>query len=184
MKIVIAPHPTLSQKSQIIQSFDKKTVKFSQDLEKTLFNQAQGIGLAAPQVAKNWRIFVINLPQKSSQIFINPEITAHSKEKKYFKTYLANEQPEQPFLEGCLSIPNIYGTVKRWPKISARWFDLRGKKHQKQFHDLAAIVFQHEYDHLEGILFTQRVLEEKGEMFRKENDQLEKISLSGFKLNK
>ena len=183
MKIVIAPHLALSQKSQPIRTFDKKVARFSQALEKVLLNQTQGIGLAAPQVAKNWRIFVLNLPHKLPQTFINPRIITHSKEKKYFKVQ-DSDQPKQPFLEGCLSIPNIYGTVKRWPEISTQWFDLKGKKHQKKFHNLGAIVFQHEYDHLEGILFPQRVLGEKGEIFQNKNSQLEKISLANFKLNK
>ncbi|PIS15350.1 peptide deformylase [Candidatus Shapirobacteria bacterium CG09_land_8_20_14_0_10_38_17] len=172
MKIIIIPNPILTRKSKSIINFNLKLSNFCQNLVKTLLNAKNppGIGLAAPQVGKNWRIFAITLPDEKPQIFINPKIIYHSKEKKYFKT-----ENRQPFLEGCLSIPKIYGTVKRWPKIKVVWQNEKGEKQQADFNNLKAIVFQHEYDHLEGILFTQRVIEQKGQLYEEKNGIMEKL---------
>ena len=84
-------------------------------------------------------------------------------------------QKEESFLEGCLSLPKIFGAVKRWPEIKVEFFNPTGKKQKAEFNSLAAIVFQHEYDHLQGILFTQRIIKQGGEVFQEKNGQLEKI---------
>ena len=175
MKIITVPNPILTQKSKPVTNFDLKLKNFCQNLIKTLLSakNPSGIGLAAPQVGKNWRIFTIALPGKKPQIFINPKITYHSKEKKYFQ--LRNNNHREPFLEGCLSIPKIYGTVKRWPKIKAVWQNEKEEKQQAAFSNLKAIVFQHEYDHLNGILFTQRVIKQKGQLTEEKNGEIEKI---------
>ena len=161
MKIVTVPNPILIKKSKSITSFDSRLKNFCQNLVKTLLNakNPSGIGLAAPQVGKNRRIFTIALPDKKPQIFINPKITHHSQEKKYF--HLKSDGHQEPFLEGCLSIPKTYGAVKRWPKIKAIWQNEKGEKQQAVFDNLKAIVFQHEHDHLNGILFTQRMIEQE-----------------------
>jgi len=162
MKIITVPNPILTRKSKIITRFDSKLKNFCQNLTKTLSNakNPSGIGLAAPQVGKNWRIFTIALPGEKPQIFINPKITHHSKKKKCFTI-----ENGQLFLEGCLSIPEIYGAVKRWPKIKAVWQNEKGEKQQAAFGNIKAIVFQHEYDHLNGILFTQRVIKQGGQFY-------------------
>jgi len=170
MKIVTVPNPILIRKSKLITNFDSKLKNFCQNLSKTLANTKNGIGLAAPQAGKNWRIFTIALPDEKPQIFINPEIIYHSKEKKYFTM-----ENNQPFLEGCLSIPKIYGTVKRWPKVEVSWQDQSTKKQKAVFTNLKAIVFQHEYDHLKGTLFTQRVIKQKGQLYEEKNGKIKKI---------
>ena len=173
MKIITVPNPILIRKSEPITNFDSKLENFCQNLSKTLANTKNGIGLAAPQAGKNWRIFTIALPGKKPQIFINPKITYHSKEKKYFQ--LRNNNHQEPFLEGCLSIPKTYGTVRRWPKIEVSWQDQNTKKQEAVFTNLKAIVFQHEYDHLKGILFTQRAVKQKGQLYEEKNGKMEKI---------
>ena len=78
-------------------------------------------------------------------------------------------------LEGCLSIPRIWGPVKRSDRIFLHYQDLASKKHLKWFTGFEAIIIQHEIDHLNGIVFTQRAVEQKGQLFREENEELVKI---------
>ncbi len=109
-----------------------------------------GVGLAAPQI--NWlkRVFVISIDygeEKFEEIFINPKIISHSVQKCYLSTG-----------EGCLSVDSqITGFVERFQKISVKYYNLNGEEKQIRLQDYEAIVFQHEYDHLEGILFTSKI---------------------------
>lgn len=179
MKIIIAPNPILTTTSSPITNISSPVLEIAQNLISSLANK--GIGLAAPQIGKNKAIFIIKLPQGNPQVFINPAITAHSKKKQYSLLLEETNQPEenhhpQPFIEGCLSLPHLYGTVKRWAEIEASWLNLKGKKIKKNLTGLEAIVFQHELDHLKGLLFPQRVKKEGGQLFQEKNGQLEKIS--------
>lgn len=113
-----------------------------------LMYSARGIGLAANQVALPYRLFVMNptgdREEKSEElIFINPQITKRN----------GAEEDE----EGCLSLPEIYGPVTRSTRIVVDAFDLSGRQFEVELEDLPARVVQHEHDHLEGILFTDRV---------------------------
>lgn len=179
MKIVTAPHPILTTISSPITNIDSPVLKIAQELISSLANR--GIGLAAPQIGKNKTIFIIKLPQQKPQVFINPAITAHSKKKQYSLLLEETNHPEenhhpQPFIEGCLSLPHLYGTVKRWAEIEASWLNLKGERTKKNLTGLEAIVFQHELDHLRGLLFPQRIKKEGGQFFQEKNGQLEKIS--------
>ncbi|MDD3679322.1 MAG: peptide deformylase [Candidatus Shapirobacteria bacterium] len=180
MKIITAPNPILRKSSVPIAKIDNQTKGLVNQLINSLIDG--GIGLAAPQIGQNKTIFIINLPQKKPQIFINPVIVSHSPKKQYFTITDAEEDNHhhgqvQPFLEGCLSLPKFYGTVRRWPKISAQWLDLDGKKRQKNLTGLGAIVFQHELDHLKGKLFPERIIKQDGQLYREEkNGQLKEIS--------
>jgi len=78
-------------------------------------------------------------------------------------------------LEGCLSIPRIWGPVKRADRVFLNYQDLTGKKYLKWFSGFEAIIIQHEVDHLKGIVFTQRSIEQKRQLFKEENDELVKI---------
>ncbi|MBP8590921.1 peptide deformylase [Candidatus Shapirobacteria bacterium] len=177
IKVLTAPHPILAKKSKPVNDFGQKTKDFCRLLSETLLScqNPSGIGLAAPQVGKNWQIFVIALPGEKPTIFINPKIISHSKEKAYFLLENGKSKNKEPFLEGCLSLPNIFGAVKRWPEIEVEYSRPDGKKQKARLKNLPAIVFQHEQDHLQGILFTQRIIKQRGEIFQDKNGQLEKI---------
>lgn len=86
------------------------------------------------------------------------------------------EDVEGMKLEGCLSVPRIWGPVDRDAEVLVEYLDLNGKKQSKWFSGLKAVIVQHETDHLNGILFTQRVLEQKGRLYEEKNGELEKIS--------
>ena len=121
---------------------------------------ALGVGLAAPQIGLPIRIFIVDtspfgeddvLPDEEraflkdfKQTFINPKM-------------IIEEGDEWAFNEGCLSIPDVREDVFRQPKITLEYFDENFKKHKRDFNGLAARVIQHEYDHIEGILFTDKI---------------------------
>ena len=155
LPIIQIGHPTLWQKAkpvQEVESLDLLVVR----MVKTL-RRAQGVGLAAPQVNHRLRMFVMDihpteqrkkLPTLGELVIINPQIIASSEE-------------HDVDWEGCLSIVTkdglIFGRVSRPRYIEVAYQDMNGKKFTGQFSDFAARVFQHEYDHLEGVLFLQRM---------------------------
>lgn len=161
-------------------SWEKEAKNTVSALKKAIFTFGDGVGLAAPQIGKKGRVFVIKSDivshshdqgQKESKalVFINPEI------KKAFgsKVYPAMENEHghrQEFLEGCLSVPDIYGPVKRWLKIAVFWQEPSGsgnlEEKSSQLEGMAAIVFQHELDHLNGVLFIDHVKKDKRNLFR------------------
>lgn len=129
-----------SVKEKHIQS--DETQELIDDLIKTM-QANEGIGLAAPQVNERKRIIIVQT-SKGPEAFIDPKITGRS---------ILRTQSE----EGCLSIPGIYGLVKRHRRVTVKAFDRHGKKIKKRVRGMEAIIFQHEIDHLNGILFTDRV---------------------------
>jgi len=104
---------------------------------------ANGIGIAGPQIATKKRLF-IGVLNNEPHVFINPEIRRESFRK------IDSE-------EGCLSIPGIWGIVKRHHHVTVEYFDREGKKQKRKVKGLEGIVVQHETDHLDGILFTDKV---------------------------
>ena len=146
-------NPVLRQPSQVVENVkDDRIQQLIDDLIFTV-QQANGVGIAAPQAAKCDRLFIVasrpNLryPQASKMeptAMINPQILAASTET--VKDW-----------EGCLSIPGIRGLVPRSRAIEIEYTNRDGKLHRQELTDFAARIFQHEYDHLEGIVFLDRV---------------------------
>jgi len=171
MEIIRVPHSTLRKKAIPVQGADKKLLRFIKELEETLAKtrKPKGVGLAAPQVDKSWRIFTIRANEPLT--LINPIITKHSKKQ----TFDENKEGE-PFLEGCLSIPKLWGPVPRWQWVEVEFDQISGdsgkslRKTSKKFTDFEARVVQHEYDHLEGILFTDYALELDLPVFQEQKD--------------
>jgi peptide deformylase len=190
MKVITAPHPTLRKVANPVTKFDKRLVKFVERLKKQLLleKEPEGVGLAAPQVNKSWQIFILrhlgqNLDNQENQdqekekkpnnqldqltAFINPKIIAHSTKKTLLKG--AKD------FEGCLSIPKIYGPVPRWDWVEVEYQTLNQKgemeKRTEKYHDFLARVIQHEYDHLQGILFTDYLLDINLPAYIIENNQ-------------
>lgn len=166
MKIIHVPHPTLRQKAEPITVVDKKLVTWLKDLEKTLrtSKNPQGVGLAAPQVDVSKRAFATFLPpdensprsQSIMRTFINPEIVDHSTELTF------GGEEDNPIIEGCLSIPHLYGPVPRWQWVELEFQLIENGElvnRSERFIDYAARVVQHEHDHLNGILFTDYSLQ-------------------------
>lgn len=147
LKILTQPDPILRKKSvainpEIIKSREFKSLVSS--MAKTMV-KTDGVGLAAPQIGKNIRLAVINSKDGVLCLF-NPKITKKS---------WARELGE----EGCLSIPNIFGKVKRHKKICLTFYNQEGKKTKLTAEGLMARVLQHEIDHLDGILFIDKAVD-------------------------
>lgn len=121
------------------------------DMFETMYS-ASGVGLAAQQIGKPIRLFIIDsTPMHEEEeekgikrAFINPEI-------------IEEEGEPWTFEEGCLSIPGIREDVKREPQIKIRFYDEDWNEHEEVFDDIEARIIQHEYDHIEGILFTDHI---------------------------
>lgn len=142
-------HPVMKQKTQDVQEFGDDIKEIAQNLIDTMINTGNGVGLAANQIGETKSIFVIdanlNKEEKPNPIIIiNPKISAFSEEKE--------EQTE-----GCLSVPDLWEDVERAKEIDVLYYDLDMKEIKTTFSGFLARVFQHEYDHLQGILFFERI---------------------------
>lgn len=153
----------LRQKSEPITKIDKATLKLVADMEETLKSIDIGIGLAAPQIGIHKRVILITLyqdvPGQEEQrerllVLINPEVTQYSVETVVME-------------EGCLSLPEYYAEVERPEKIVVEYLDIKGKKQKLALDGLHAREVLHEIDHLDGVLFSDKVLKkkEKGKMY-------------------
>lgn len=150
--ILIYGHPVLRKVAVDIDKYYPELDKLISDLFDTLYH-SDGIGLAAPQIGKSLRIFVIDgsplgddEPEMADfkRVFINAHITEKSGELK-------------PMTEGCLSIPNLREEVNRENSVRIKYYDENWEAHDEVYEGYKARVIQHEYDHLDGILFTDKV---------------------------
>ncbi|NOY15239.1 MAG: peptide deformylase [bacterium] len=174
LKIITVPAAVLRRKSSEVEATSqvKKLIKRMKALLIDERGELSGIGLSAPQVGFNWRLFVtINDLKKPKpfRVFINPVIYKSS-------SRLTDGVPEAKFkYEGCLSIPGVYGLVRRpaWVKLKYLTIDEEGQVEERdeRFDGLLATIIQHEYDHLEGILFVDRVKEQGEKLYRIVTDE-------------
>ena len=185
-EILEVPDPRLKTVSAPVESFDDELKTLVADMFETMY-AANGIGLAAIQVGVPRRVLVIDLQpedpdaepeectahgghshthqplKKEPRVFVNPEILDPADE---FNTYQ----------EGCLSVPEIYADVDRPKACRVRWQDLDGQIHEEEMEGLLATCVQHEMDHLEGILFIDRLSRLKRQMALKKLEKLRKAA--------
>ncbi|OGG01497.1 peptide deformylase [Candidatus Gottesmanbacteria bacterium RBG_16_52_11] len=169
--IVFAPDTILTTPAKDVTVFDRKLEQLVRSLHDTLkkTDNPKGVGLAATQIGESYRVFVTR-PTEHARIrtYINPEILALED---------ADTGPRDRRLEGCLSIPNVWGKVRRAGKVTLRFTDETGNVKTEDFSGFPATIIQHETDHVNGILFTQRVLEQKGRLYRLSYDETGKETL-------
>lgn len=144
MKFVYYPDKILREKTKKITVFDDKLKETAAEMLK-MMHKEKGIGLAGPQVGLNQAITIVEVEAGKIKILVNPEITNHSKE-----TCIGEE--------GCLSFPKIYGLVERYKKVTVKYQDLDGKVRKIKANDFLATALQHEIDHLNGIVFIDKLL--------------------------
>ena len=144
MNIVNYPDPVLRQKAKPLTEINKEVYLKVEEMMELMY-QAQGIGLAAPQVGWSVRLFIIDADGDSHEekVFINPAITEEAGE--------LNKE------EGCLSFPGVMGKVVRAQRIKAQAYNLKGQKIEIEAEGLAARAWQHEIDHLNGCLFIDKM---------------------------
>jgi peptide deformylase len=145
-------HPILRKKADIIDKDYPELLQLIEDMKETL-KKSEGVGLAAPQVNRSIRLFIVDARYYASKYpetndftktFINPEIINFSDNLVYMP-------------EGCLSIPGIYEDVARPEIITIKYFDENWQEHTETYSSILSRIIQHEYDHLDGILFTDKV---------------------------
>jgi peptide deformylase len=160
LEIVEYPDKRLRQKSLPVTEFNEELHLFLDDMYETMMSES-GIGLAAIQVANPIRALIINLPdeegnQNKEELLeiINPEIM--------------EKEGEIYYQEGCLSVPTFYEDIKRFEKVTIKYQDRFGKEHTLEAEELLAIAIQHEMDHLEGILFIDKLSYARRKKFEKE----------------
>lgn len=189
LKIVTVPNSILTTLAKKVERFDDVLTKLVKDMDQTLRSQVnpQGVGLAAPQVSQDKAIFIIRpTPEAKTEVFVNPRIIqVHPQggqpQNLYNSAHPAGGQTKKKAgkktkLEGCLSIPKIWGKVNRSDRIFLKYQDLNGKTFRRWFSGFKAMIVQHEIDHLKGILFTQRALEQNSQLFEEKEGELMKIA--------
>lgn len=134
----------------------------------------EGVGLAAAQIGKNVQIFLINF-EGTEKIIINPKVISKSKIKG--KSTKGRSRLGGKPLEGCLSLPHYYGPIKRANKIKIKFLDEKGKTKVEEFRGFLAQIVQHELDHLNGILFVDRILEQDSNLFEYNKGEWEEVEL-------
>lgn len=173
-KFSTVPNPILRKKSKPVKKIDQKILKLIEELKKSLIEAQEppGIGLSAVQIGKPLRIFAARKNiQSEAKVYINPEIIWQSKE-------LTDGIPKRKNkLEGCLSVPGYYGLIRRFQKIKLRWQTTKGQWQTAKFSGFQATVIQHEIDHLNGILFVDRVFEQGNKLYKLEKDKLVETAL-------
>ena len=143
LNIITNPNPILRKKSQPIKDVSASELQaLIPEMTETMLKK-DGVGLAAPQIGQNIRLIVIRY-KDDNLAMINPKIIRKS---------LIKEWDE----EGCLSFPNLFGDVKRCKKVTVKYLDSSGKEQKLSGEGFLARVIQHEVDHLDGILFVDKV---------------------------
>ena len=155
-KILHYPDPLLKKKSLPVTEFNDELKQLADDMVETMYD-APGVGLAAPQIGVLKRLIVLDCSASDKAndliVAVNPEIIAAT-----------GESLEE---EGCLSVPGYWANVKRHSRAIMRYRDTEGNPHEREAEGLLAIGMQHEVDHLEGVLFVDRLSPLKRSMFKK-----------------
>lgn len=166
LEIITTPNPILVKPAEEVKRFDKKLHQIIEQMKETLDASVDpiGVGLAAPQVGISLRIFIAK-PKEDGRhmIFINPTIVSSLDG--------VSSKKQKRLLEGCLSIPTIWGRVKRKKEITLEYQDKKGNKHTKSFKGFTATIIQHETDHLDGILFTKHAMEQGERLYKSHKNE-------------
>ncbi|KAG5527232.1 hypothetical protein RHGRI_028211 [Rhododendron griersonianum] len=164
LKIVEYPDPILRSKNKRIVTFDDNLKKLVEEMFNVMY-KTDGIGLSAPQVGINVQLMVFNPVGERGEgeeiVLVNPRVGKYSKKRVVFN-------------EGCLSFPEIYADVERPESVKIDAKDVTGTRFVYSFSELPARVFQHEFDHLQGVLFFDRMTEDVLDGIRSELEALEK----------
>ena len=179
LPIVAFGSPILREKCKEIDKGYSNLSSLIKNMFETMY-EASGVGLAAPQISKTIKLFIINTTpfteeedskvQATKEVFINAKI-------------ILEEGEEWLFNEGCLSIPEIREDILRKPKITIEYYDKDFNKNIKTFDGITARVIQHEYDHTEGILFTDKISALRKRMLKGKLNDISKGEINvGYKM--
>lgn len=181
-KILRTTNPKLREKSKPVLKAGKKLIELIRDMEETLKSQKdpEGLGLAAPQVGVLQRLFILQNTKGEIQVFINPEILQLSEKTNDIKKQTENgklETEPTQLMEGCLSLPHYYGPVRRAESVKIKYQDPQMEIHHKTFKGFLAHIIQHEVDHLNGIVFVDRLLQQSRKLYQLKGKEWTEIEL-------
>ena len=173
-KILRSGDPKLREISKPVKVFDNKVKAIITDLKDTLASQKdpEGVGLAAPQIGKNIRIFVASY-EKFFRVVINPEIIEQTDTKKL----PSKKSKDLNLYEGCLSLPNYYGPLKRKGSIKIKYLNENGDEIVETISGFPAQIILHEVDHLNGILFIDHLIKQKKPLYELKGEEWEEVEL-------
>lgn len=137
----------LRQKAELVKKFDAELIKLVRKM-KRIMKEAEGVGLAAPQIGVPLRVVTIDIGDEKKFTMVNPEIVWFSEEKEFFE-------------EGCLSFPGVTVNIERPARVRAVYLDEYGNKKSIEADGLLARAIQHEVDHLDGVLIIDRASKEE-----------------------
>lgn len=166
LEIIIYPDARLKQVTEDVEIFDSELANFIKDLEETMAAGPGGVGIAAPQVGMMQRIAIVDVSKypkiKKAKhhghlVLINPEIIDWQGMKKG--------------REGCMSVPDFTGNVIRAENIVLTALDAKGIKHEYEMEGFEARAVQHEIDHLDGLLFLDRLVSRRNDLFKRKNNK-------------
>lgn len=161
LDILTYPDPRLKTMSQPVEAFDDELRGFIADLEQTMRASPGGVGIAAPQVGRFQRLVIVDVSSKPKiehhgrLVLINPDITAW--------------EGLETAREGCMSVPDYTGNVVRAGKIEIQAQDEFGVRHEYSMQGYEARAVQHEIDHLDGLLFLDRLVSRRHDLFQRKN---------------
>jgi len=160
LRIRTFPDPVLKKIAKKVTTFDAALEKLCKDMLFTMYH-APGIGLAAPQIGKSIRLFVLDVDYKREKV-INSEGNEENRLSEFkphifINPVIKNKEGTTTYEEGCLSVPGVYEDVDRAEKVTIEYQDLQGNHLSLDADELLAICLQHENDHLEGLVFLDRL---------------------------
>lgn len=178
-EILTFPHPVLRKQAKSVSAVTDEHRKLAEDMLETMY-EAQGIGLAAPQVGESIRFLVIDTRPRENGRYVLDDMT-DLEQKAYedgplfiFNPVIKVQNGKQTYDEGCLSVPSYYETVERADSIEVEFLNLKGEKKTLKADGLLSVCLQHEMDHLDGKLFIDRIGAIKGQRIK------EKILKNGY----
>ena len=163
LEVLTIPDERLKQLSEPVETFDAALQDFVSDLEETMRSSPGGVGIAAPQVGRFHRIVIVDVSSKPKiknhgrMVLINPEIIGW--------------QGMEKGREGCMSVPDYTGNVIRAKSIKLKAYDEFGNMHEYECEGYEARAVQHEVDHLDGVLFLDRLVSRRADLFERKTYQ-------------
>lgn len=155
LQILRAPDQRLRAKTKQVKKITPELLKAAQEMIKlaSSFKDPEGVGLSSNQIGREERLFVAKISKGVFEVVINPEILSSSLKTKIF-------------FEGCLSVPDYYGETKRPVRVKVTYLNKNGQRVEKRLIGTSAWIFQHEFDHINGVLFIDKVIQQKGRVFK------------------
>jgi len=178
LPVVAFGDPVLRKKGENISKDYEGLSELIENMWETMYG-AEGVGLAAPQIGKAIRLFLVDATP-----FAEDESELDGFKKVFINAEILDETGEEwQFKEGCLSIPGIRENVKRNETVKIKYLDEEFKEHTEEYSGLAARVIQHEYDHIEGILFVDKINPLKKQMIKRKLTDISKGNVkAGYRM--